>query len=207
MQFQGQQLISHATLVSSRTLVTLAFAKIFSIWYGVNTSDLEVLGVKFGDAFVSAAPILIAFLAVNHFLNWLGDLNSFQGWNTSEKITPDDVWSIGSGASLPSKLESAIGRNLSFKHSLSQVQEKLENYKAITDEKARSHSFEGLEASIERIKELCEANNVELTKLSARISHINFQAKLYLWGWFFVMPFGLSGYAVFLWAVEHWEIT
>ena len=206
MQFQGQQLISHSTLVSSRALVTLALAKIFSIWYGVNTSDLEVLGVKFGEAFVTAAPILIAFLAINHFLNWLGDLNSFQGWNTSEKTAPDDIHDIGRGASLPSKLESAIGRNLSFKHSLSEVQEKLENYKAITDEKARSRSFDGLEASIQRIKELCEANNVELTKLSTRISRLNFQAKLYLWGWFFVMPFGLSGYAVFLWAVEHWKI-
>ncbi len=95
MHFQGQQLISQATHVSSRTLVTVSLAKIFSVWYGVNTSDLEVIGLQLGEAFVALAPYFIGFLIVNHLLSWLGDLHAFQGWNSSAKVGSGSGWGYG----------------------------------------------------------------------------------------------------------------
>lgn len=198
MHFQGQQLISQATHVSSRTLVTVSLAKISSVWFGVNTSDLEVLGLQLGDAFVALIPYFIVFLALNHLLSWLGDLNSFQGWNSGEKVAPESVWDAGSGRALPTKFQSAIDGFRSVDSAVEQVKQLLERYADTQHDDSRKMDLQKLKQLVEQAKTVTDKQTKDLQDLLKRTKNLTLHAKVYLWGWFFLMPFGIAGYALYL---------
>ena len=190
MHFQGQQLISQSTYVSSRTLVTVTLAKVFSIWYGVNTTELEVFGLKLGEAFDQALPILIGFLALNHLLNWLGDLHAFQAWNSSSKMGGSSAIGYG-GKPLQSQLEDAIERIGNIEERANGVFASIEKGKPF---ETGSHESR----SMQKLVELSEEQIAFLSKLKTRLSRLTLHGHMYLWGWFCLMPFGVAGYAIYL---------
>jgi hypothetical protein len=184
MNFQGQQLISQSTYVSSRTLVTVALAKVFSIWYGVDTSELEVFGLKLGQAFDRALPILIVFLSLNHLLNWLGDLHAFQGWNSSSKMGGSSAYGFG-GKPLRSQLEDALERIGNIEG----------NAKAVFDAIAKDKSFEEGSPESRELQQFLKLSAEQVDRLSTlktRLSRLTWHGHLHLWGWFFLMPFGVA---------------
>lgn len=190
MHFQGQQLISQATHVSSRTLVTVALAKVFSIWYGVDTSELEVFGLKLGGAFNQALPIFIGFLALNHLLNWLGDLHAFQGWNSSSKMGGSSGIGYG-GKPLRTQLEDAIER-------IGNIEDEA---KGVFESVKREKSFEMGSAESEKLMRLVKLSEDQvalLSTLKTRVGRLTLHGHLHLWGWLFLMPFGIAGYAIYL---------
>ncbi|MBL4917262.1 hypothetical protein [Szabonella alba] len=190
MHFQGQQLISQSTYVSSRTLVTVALAKVFSIWYGVDTSELEVFGLKLGGAFDQALPILIGFLALNHLLNWLADLHAFQVWNSSSKVGGSSAFGYG-GNPLQSQLEDAIKRIGNIEESAHGVLDSVEKGKPFETGSQESQRMQ-------HMVKLSEEQVDLLSKLQTRVSSLTFHGHMYLWGWFCLMPFGVAGYAIYL---------
>ena len=190
MHFQGQQLISQSTYVSSRTLVTVALAKVFSIWYGVDTSELEVFGLKLGEAFDRALPILIGFLALNHLLNWLGDLHAFQAWNSSSKMGGSSAIGYG-GKPLQSQLEDAIVRIRNIEDQATGVFTSVEKGKSFEAGSKESRS-------LQQLVKLSEEQVTLLSKLKTRLSRLTLHGHIYLWGWFCLMPFGVAGYAIYL---------
>lgn len=190
MHFQGQQLISQPTHVSSRTLVTVALAKVFSLWYGVDTSELEVFGLKLGQAFDRALPLLIVFLSLNHLLNLLGDLHAFQGWNSSSKIGGSSAIGYG-GKPLQSQLEDAIERIGNIEEKAKAVFESIEKDKSFEEGSLESHQLQQfVKLSTEQVD--------RLSTLKTRLSRLTLHGHLHLWGWFFLMPFGVAGYAIYL---------
>ena len=104
----GQQAISRPTRNSSRILITFSLA----IWF-INFYDVSFFHFKFYE--ITFSPdlnycifqyILMGFILLNHIINWTGDLLSFKGWNTEEKVTMKA--GFGSATSVVSRLDSIL---------------------------------------------------------------------------------------------------
>lgn len=188
MHFQGQQLISQATHVSSRTLVTVSLAKIFAIWFDINTSDLEVLGLQLGEAFVTLAPYLIGFLALNHLLSWLGDLHAFQAWNSTTKIGAQTRMAPG-GSPLRSHIENCLDQINLMKVEVEAISQAVSS-KQIDPERLDQR----ITGAIRQLLQV----STQLQNLEKRIGLLSVHAQFYLWGWFLFMPMGLAACAVYL---------
>lgn len=180
MHFQGQQLISRETHVSSRSLVALGLAKIFAVKLGIGLHDLTILNVTPGAEAVSlGADLLLIFLGVNHLLSWAGDLAAFRGWNSELKVGGVSIFGHG-GSPLQSKLDAAIGNVKNFQKN---AETSLKN--------AEPEKYADME---EKASELIAS----FQAINRGASRLSMYAATYLWGWFFLMPYAILVYALYL---------
>lgn len=180
MHFQGQQLVSRETHVSSRSLVALGLAKIFAVKLGLSMQNLTILNVTPGAEAVSlGTDLLLVFLGLNHLLSWCGDLAAFKGWNSEQKVSGVSTFGHG-GSPLQSKLDAAIGN--------------VKNFQENAEAKLKSAEPEQLTELQNKASQLIEL----FQTMNRGASRLSWYAATYLWGWFFLMPYAILVYALYL---------
>ena len=176
MHFQGNQLVSRATVVSSRALVSASAAKLATVYLGMQDQEVNVVGLVIKVSEIESVFVLvILFLILNNLLSWFGDFRSFQAWNSEKKV--------GGG--------SFIGRQGSplrseFENALAVLEDAIENVvdgmrrNTVTAEKASSFESQ-LNAAVSHVE-----------KLRKSVDRLTLHAKLYLYGWYFAMPLAVA---------------
>lgn len=177
MHFQGQELISRSTYRSSRSLIILSFSVILISRLDISADELNIFQVEPGEEKLSVAAFwVLLFLTANHLLSWVGDLNSFRGWNVATKMGGASRFGRG-GSPLQSQLDNAIAS--------------IDNVKEASDTLGRKFNDDN-------VTSLTKLNNDQidmLKKMNTWVGVLDWHARLYLYGWFLALPLGLAAWA------------
>ncbi len=180
MNFQGQELISRATYVSNRSLMALALTKILTVRLAVDLSGFALLGVSPGPAQIhTVTDLLLVFLVLNHLLSWFGDLKSFVAWNHPGKLS--------SNMNLDAPANEQVSR-------LDLLALRLDEYDRLLADIAEDPR-KNKNRDLPQLNKELAASARSLTKST---SILDLHAKLYLWGWFLVLPLSAAMYAIWL---------
>lgn len=178
MQIDGQQLISRATYVSSRSLMTTGAIVLLSHYYAFDLSELNLFGVSPGAAAIEGTlTILLLFLWLNHFLSWLGDRNSFQEWNSGKNVGGPSLYG-GGGSEFQRSFANAMVRINEYKETLEQFERSLR----------RQDDLKNQDSYIQTMKKCLNSIDDRLKKLQRASKDLGTHAKVYLYGWFLVLP-------------------
>lgn len=169
MQIDGQQLISRATYTSNRSLIATCSVVLLSHYIDIKLCEFMVLGITPGkDAIHTTLKVLIPFLVFNHFLSWWGDFNSFQKWNAGKNVSAAIFDNYG--GNFPTQFEDTINT--------------LQNY------------IERVDINISQENHLyLKRIQADLNDLKGAAKNIGYHAKIYLYGWFLLMPLLLGGWS------------
>lgn len=169
MKIDGQQLISRATYTSNRSLIAACSVVLLSHYNDIKLENLVILGIQPGmETFQITLKILIPFLVFNHFISWWGDFNSFQKWNAGKNVSATlfDAY----GGEFPTQFEDTIN-----------------TLKACL---AKSES----DISPEN-ETLLKSLHTDLTELKESAKNLGYHARIYLYGWFLIMPLLLGAWS------------
>jgi len=164
MMFLGDEAISRATRVSSRTvLIVSATLFVFSMQW-VTVPENKILGLRFEVGYIDwALRAVVLYNLITHIVLWYGDYVGYRGWNIYGK-QPDKQTRIESSG--------------------------LNNLNALfvdLDFEARACQDGGL---ISKPLRLSSPLNYRLKTLNASIGHFGLFARFYVWGWFMALPVG-----------------
>lgn len=153
--------------------------------YSIDLTGLKVFEVPLEQKDLARpAAWLLLFLAVGYFLNWLGDVYSFRGWNKPGDKTGTGTFGYG-GASLQTEYETAL-TNLNSLHS-----RVMKHDKAIE---------EGKEAGRDDVIEQVARSVTELDAVIASVKQnawrISILGRLTLYGWHGLVPLVLVCWAM-----------
>ena len=184
MYFQGQQLVSRATYISSRSLLSVSAVTIFATWFKLDLSKFTPMGIQAESIEIwhQITFWVLVFLLINHVLSWWGDYRSFKKWNSGEK----------EGGKNGGPLTSEI------KNTIDQLKTWIGEFK--------SNSFFREDPSPDPIREMQLKNSLEniqnikeqLEKLKKGISLLNCHAKIYFFGWYLAMPVLSAAFSLYL---------
>ena len=182
MHFQGRELISRGTKATSRTLLSICFAKIFVVYFAVNISSAKIAGVDIGEADLGlATSLLIIFLLVSHGISWIGDVLSFRRWNVSEKVSQMSGWG-GGGVDT---------------HLLTKIDGVLASLEALKEE-ANGNTGRATGEQLKKIV-LSVSNTHKLVEgIKGGISDLTFFAWFVLFGWYAIFPIIMASTAIYL---------
>ncbi len=160
--------------------MALALAKILTNYAGVSLQGFTFLGVSPNASQIEVVTdFMLCFLCLNHVLTWLGDYQSFKGWNHPGMETHKGTIDDATNASL-SKLEYFAFR-----------------IKELHDEMSATAENTGRNSHIDLASQ--PAALVENTRdLLQGASRLFAYAHFYLWGWFLSLPAAATIYALWI---------
>ena len=187
MHINGQPLPSRATVSSGRILSTFALGIILAKHYEIEPEMITILGAEELKIANLSAPAMwvIGFMSVVYFINWYGDHASLPTWNSGARMQEANR--------IRAPLNSQI---TDLTNSLERLQ--LRGAKIDIDASTKSEVLDEWEKKWEkwgkRFMELKESAE-NLIKGAESLPKIE---KLKLYGWYFVVPFGLAIVAFFM---------
>lgn len=160
--------------------MALALAKILTVSMAIDLNGFSLLGVSPGPAQIqNVTNFMLVFLVLNHLLAWYSDLKSFVAWNHPGKV---------------------VSNMKVFSNEHEQIS-KLEYYALQVEEynKFQKSWNEKTTQTPYRAPEQFTAELIETARsLQRSTSRLDLHAKLYLWGWFLILPLSAAGYAIWL---------
>lgn len=187
MNLQGQELISRATEISNRSLVTLAVAKLMIVFLSIDTASLNILDVSVSvDQLDSASSLVICLLMISHALNWWGDRVSFMKWNSKTQIATSGYG--GGSIPLSTKLDIALDSNKVISTKISEMLKRENESKS--------------EQASRQLREELERNTTALSDLIGQMEGMTKFARFYLYVWFLAVPMALGLAAIYATEVQ-----
>ncbi|WP_299891888.1 hypothetical protein [uncultured Ruegeria sp.] len=160
--------------------MALALTKILTVRLAVDLSGFALLGVSPGPAQIhTVTDLLLVFLVLNHLLSWFGDLKSFVAWNHPGKLS--------SNMNLDAPANEQVSR-------LDLLALRLDEYDRLLADIAEDPR-KNKNRDLPQLNKELAASARSLTKST---SILDLHAKLYLWGWFLVLPLSAAMYAIWL---------
>ena len=185
MRIEGQELISRGTLSSGRILNSACLAILLTWFFGIDTSELSVLGVDLPPReLTNAFAVALSFLFAGYAINWFGDVAAFKKWNKGDLVGGGSLFGKG-GSPLRTKIENLIVR-------IEENQESVE--RLIKPEQGQKTDT----AAVLRHLEIL-ARDLQAIKLG--VSNLSRYGHFVLFIWHFAVPVGLFGFA--LWVLLH----
>ena len=186
MHIDGKPLLSRATVSSGRILSTFTLGIILAKLCAIEPEMITILGAELKTADLSMPAMwVILFMSVAYFINWYGDHASLPTWNSGARMQEANR--------IRAPLNSQI---TDLTNSLEHL--RLRGAKIDIDASTKSEALDEWEKKWEkwgkRFMELKESAE-NLIKGAESLPKIE---KLKLYGWYFVVPFGLAIVAFFM---------
>ena len=178
MHFEGRELISRGTKASARTLTTACFAKFLLAFSGAE-GPAKIAGLEIPlDQLNTTGTYLIAFLTAAHLQSWWGDRLSYQRWNVTDRVSPNN---LGSSGSLLSKLDGTIR----------DMQTAITKFDVPDESLVQS-------VKLKEIKQQLDWTKSTVQDIRHGIDNLNTYAKAVLYGWYLFVPLTLAALAIFI---------
>jgi hypothetical protein len=150
---------------------------VFSAQFNISLENFVIFDVAPGIAIWKMGLVALLFLSVGHAMNFFGDVISFRAWNSTEKMNGPIPFG-GASTNFKSKTEGVIGRISDIERHLKEFSKGSEN--------PDMHEY------ISCVREIRD----ELQRLTKGVAALHWYGRLYLYGWYGVVPGSLALIAI-----------
>jgi len=217
MKVQSIELISRYTQTSSRLLWIMSGGVLLIARYDLNSKAWDFLGRSIKpEYFQEIATVVLFFLMVSHFINWISDRAAYSRWFQTNEVVINDMGAIGSfrGSTTP-MIEATFRRFRSIEKTLDDLQQHLKRSfeTQLKDESTQSDKIEDRTnlakklAEIEKYQSNLERELKELRSMLEDIGpgfrKVSWFAFFVIYIWYFTFPIlAALGAAFSLWQTD-----